>query len=127
MPGWLSNLVPIVLLLGVIALVLWRLPKVDLGHSEAFKVRRFWNWFPLGLTYAFLYFGRYNVNALTSALGSKTDNKAFGIIFAAGTLTYAFEPTEGSSCDDLVTSDTPLFEAIPCEMVYAFKAPRTGE
>ena len=39
----------------------------------------------------------------------------------------AFEPTEGSSCDDLVTSDTPLFEAIPCEMVYAFKAPRTGE
>jgi sugar phosphate permease len=88
MPGWLSNLVPIVLLLGVIALVLWRLPKVDLGHSDAFKRRRFWNWFPLGLTYAFLYFGRYNVNALTSALGSKTDNKAFGIIFAAGTLVY---------------------------------------
>lgn len=88
MPGWLSNLVPIVLLLGVIGLVLWRLPKVDLGHSQAFRRRRFWNWFPLGLTYAFLYFGRYNVNALTSALGSKTDNKAFGIIFAAGTLVY---------------------------------------
>ncbi len=50
-----------------------------------------------------------------------------GVSAAAGTLTYAFEPTEGSSCDDLVTSDTPLFEAIPCEMVYAFKAPRTGE
>jgi OPA family glycerol-3-phosphate transporter-like MFS transporter len=88
MPAWLSNLIPILLLLGVIALVLWRLPKVDLGHSEAFKRRRFWNWFPLGLTYAFLYFGRYNVNALTSALGSKTDTKAFGIIFAAGTLVY---------------------------------------
>lgn len=88
MAGWLSNLVPILLLLGVIALVLWRLPKVDLGHTEAFKRRRFWNWFPLGLTYAFLYFGRYNVNALTTALGSKTDNKAFGIIFAAGTLVY---------------------------------------
>jgi MFS transporter, OPA family, glycerol-3-phosphate transporter len=88
MPAWLSNLVPIILLLGVIALVLWRLPKVDLGHSDAFKRRRFWNWFPLGLTYAFLYFGRYNVNALTTALGSKTDNKAFGIIFAAGTLVY---------------------------------------
>ncbi|MCA2976688.1 MAG: MFS transporter [Myxococcaceae bacterium] len=88
MPGWLSNLIPIGLLLAVIALVLWRLPQVDLGHSAAFKRRRFWNWFPLGLTYAFLYFGRYNVNALTSALGSKTDNKAFGIIFAAGTLVY---------------------------------------
>jgi OPA family glycerol-3-phosphate transporter-like MFS transporter len=79
---------PILLLLAVIALVLWRLPRVDLGHTSAFKTRRFWNWFPLGLTYAFLYFGRYNVNALTSALGSKTDNKAFGIIFAAGTLVY---------------------------------------
>ena len=88
MPQWLSNLLPIVLLLGAIALVLARLPKVDLGHSEAFKKRRFWNWFPLGLTYAFLYFGRYNVNELTSALGSKTDNKAFGIIFAAGTIVY---------------------------------------
>jgi OPA family glycerol-3-phosphate transporter-like MFS transporter len=88
MPAWISNLVPILLLLGVIALVLWRLPKVDLGHSQAFKTRRFWNWFPLGLTYAFLYFGRYNVNELTSALGAKTDNKAFGIIFAAGTIVY---------------------------------------
>lgn len=84
----MANLIPIGLLLGVISLVLWRLPKVDLGHSAAFKTRRFWNWFPLGLTYAFLYFGRYNVNALTTALGSKTDNKAFGIIFAAGTLVY---------------------------------------
>ncbi len=88
MPDWLSNLIPIGLLLGVIALVLWRLPTVELGHSAAFKQRRFFNWFPLGLTYAFLYFGRYNVNALTSALGSKTDTKAFGIIFAVGTLVY---------------------------------------
>jgi MFS transporter, OPA family, glycerol-3-phosphate transporter len=88
MPAWLSNLLPIVLLLGAIALVLARLPKVELGHSEAFKKRRFWNWFPLGMTYAFLYFGRYNINALTTALGSKTDTKAFGIIFAAGTIVY---------------------------------------
>lgn len=85
-PTWLSNLIPIVLLLGAVALVLWRLPKVELGHSEAFKKRRFWNWFPLGMVYAFLYFGRYNVNELTSALGS--NNKEFGVIFAAGTLIY---------------------------------------
>ncbi len=90
MPAWLSNLLPIALLLGAITLVLARLPKVELGHSEAFKKRRFWNWFPLGLTYAFLYFARYNVNELTTALGAKTDNKAFGIIFAAGTLVYGF-------------------------------------
>ena len=86
MPVWLSNLLPILLLLGAIALVLWRLPAVELGHSEAFKRRRFWNWFPLGMVYAFLYFGRYNVNELTTALGS--NNKEFGTIFAVGTFIY---------------------------------------
>ena len=50
-----------------------------------------------------------------------------GATSAAGTLTYAFEPTEGSSCGDLVTSETPLFEALPCAMQYTFKAPRTGD
>src|SRR5580700_2637501 len=31
-------------------------------HSRAFRLRRFANWFPLGLTYASLYMGRYNFN-----------------------------------------------------------------
>ena len=70
MTVWLSNLLPIVLLLGAIGLVLARLPKVELGHSEAFTRRRFWNWFPLGMTYAFLYFARYNINEATSAIKS---------------------------------------------------------
>jgi MFS transporter, OPA family, glycerol-3-phosphate transporter len=87
MPAWLSNLLPIVLLLGAIAIVLWRLPKVELGHSPAFKTRRFWNWFPLGLTYAFLYFGRYNINEATSAI-KVLDNAAFGTIFAVGAWVY---------------------------------------
>ncbi len=34
------------------------------------------------MTYAFLYFGRYNINEATSALGKLTDNAAFGTIFA---------------------------------------------
>ncbi len=87
MPAWLTNLLPIVLLLAAIALVLGRLPKVDLGHSEAFKKRRFWNWFPLGLTYAFLYFGRYNINEATSAIKA-LDNAAFGTIFGVGAWVY---------------------------------------
>ena len=33
-----------------------------MGHSRWFMVRRFINWFPLGMTYAFLYMGRYNLN-----------------------------------------------------------------
>ena len=88
MPGWLSDLLPIVLLLMAIGLVLWRLPKLDLGHSDAFRRRRLFNWFPLGMTYAFLYFGRYNINEATSALGKLTDNSAFGTIFGIGAAVY---------------------------------------
>lgn len=63
MPAWLSELLAITALLAVIVLVVVRLPRVDLGHSKAFVRRRFANWFPVGLTYAFLYMGRYNLNA----------------------------------------------------------------
>jgi OPA family glycerol-3-phosphate transporter-like MFS transporter len=45
-----QNLIPIVLLLIVVAIVVARLPKVDLGHSPEFLRRRFLNWFPLGMT-----------------------------------------------------------------------------
>ena len=38
MPDWLKNLAPILLLLAAISVVVSRLPKIDLGHSEAFKI-----------------------------------------------------------------------------------------
>ena len=57
-----QEVVPILVLCAVIALVVRRLPKVDLGHTAAFRRRRVLNWLPLGLTYAFLYMGRYNLN-----------------------------------------------------------------
>lgn len=88
MPSWLQQLLPILILLAAIALVIARLPKVELGHSAAFKQRRFFNWFPLGMTYAFLYMGRYNLNVATSAMGSRTTNEDFGTIFAWGTIVY---------------------------------------
>ena len=44
MPAWLSDFLPIVLLLGLIIVVVGRLPKADLGHSPAFLRRRFANW-----------------------------------------------------------------------------------
>lgn len=68
MPTWLEKLAPIVLLLCAVGIVVWRMPKVDMGHSEAFKRRRIQNWLPLGLTYAFLYFGRYNLSAIVGEL-----------------------------------------------------------
>ena len=78
---WLEKLAPIFILLVVIGIVLERLPRIELGHSEAFLKRRLANWLPLGLTYSFLYMGRYNLNV---ALGTGD----FSAIFAAGTVTY---------------------------------------
>lgn len=60
------------------------------SHSREFRFRRFLNWFPLGLTYAFLYWGRYNLTVAKSALGDLMTNEDFGIIFGAGTAVYAF-------------------------------------
>ncbi len=68
MPEWLSKFLPILILLVVIGGVVSMLPKVELGHSAAYRRRRIMNWLPLGLTYAFLYFGRYNLSAIAGEL-----------------------------------------------------------
>ena len=62
-----------------------------MGHSKEFRLRRFSNWFPLGLTYAAFYMGRYNLNVSSKTIMdlfnlSKAD---FGIIATAGFWTYA--------------------------------------
>lgn len=57
-------------------------------HSDAFRLRRFLNWFPLGLAYAFLYMGRYNLTVSKNALGNVMTKEDFGVIFSAGTLVY---------------------------------------
>lgn len=85
MPTWLRELLPIVVLLALVVVVVGRLPKVDLGHSPAFLRRRLVNWFPVGLTYAFLYMGRYNLNA---CIGTVFDKAQFSDIYALGTLIY---------------------------------------
>src|SRR5688572_26414491 len=58
------------------------------AHSDAFRLRRFLNWFPLGLAYAFLYMGRYNLTVSKNALGEVMTKEDFGWIFGAGTLVY---------------------------------------
>jgi OPA family glycerol-3-phosphate transporter-like MFS transporter len=85
-----TSLLPLLLLLGAVALVLWRLPSVELGHSAAFKRRRFLNWFPLGLTYAFLYFGRYNLSAVQPELEKLglLGKQQFGDLDGVGALVY---------------------------------------
>lgn len=58
-------------------------------HSPEYKFRRFLNWFPLGLSYALLYMGRYNLTVSKSALGSLMPNEVFGLIFGVGAWVYA--------------------------------------
>jgi OPA family glycerol-3-phosphate transporter-like MFS transporter len=80
-----DDLVPIFILLAVIVIVLWRLPKVQLGHSKAFKARRLLNWLPLGLTYSFLYFARYNIKSFQ---GIGLTEAEYGTVFGVGSGIY---------------------------------------
>ena len=73
MPSWLTDLsdfAPILVILVTVALVISRLPKVKgIDHSQAYRRRRVFNWLPLGLTYAFLYMGRYNIKVSQHKFG----------------------------------------------------------
>ena len=59
-------------------------------HSEEYRFRRFLNWFPLGLTYATLYMGRYNFNLVKNDIGAwyHLDKAEMGLIATAGFWTY---------------------------------------
>jgi OPA family glycerol-3-phosphate transporter-like MFS transporter len=60
-----------------------------LGHGQWFLLRRFINWFPLGLSYAFLYMGRNNLNVTQDAMTNLMSSQSFGTIFAVGAIVYA--------------------------------------
>ncbi|MBI2385727.1 MAG: MFS transporter [Elusimicrobia bacterium] len=58
-------------------------------HAFDYRLRRALNWVPMGLAYAFLYMGRYNLTVAKSALGDALMTKAqFGTIFAVGAWVY---------------------------------------
>jgi len=103
-PGFFEKILPILMLLVVVVVIFMRLPTPDFEgmdmswRTEAFKKRRAFNWLPLGLTYALLYMGRYNLKVskftFESMKGVDGDvlmsNEAFGLIFAVGTIVYGF-------------------------------------
>lgn len=60
-----------------------------LRHGAWFMTRRFINWLPLGMSYAFLCMARYNIIVAKGALGSLMSNADLGIIFGVGTWVYA--------------------------------------
>lgn len=86
-----------------------------MGHSKEFRMRRFSNWFPLGLTYAAFYMGRYNLNVSSKTMMdifdlSKTD---FGIIATAGFWTYALSVIfNGPLADKIGGKKAILFGAL---------------
>ena len=96
MTSWIAEFAPIGILLIVVAIVVARLPRVEgVEHSDQFRKRRLFNWLPLGLTYAFLYMGRYNIKVSQHAFGDidfngspMMTNGDFATIFFWGTLIY---------------------------------------
>lgn len=74
----------------LIAIILIYFLNNPMQHSPRYRWRTFQNWFPLGMTYAFLYMARYNLTVSKNALGDLMTKEDFGIIFGAGTFTYAF-------------------------------------
>lgn len=61
-----------------------------MDHSPEYRQRRFLNWFPLGLTYAAMYMGRYNFNVVKNDIGAwyHLDKAQMGLIATAGFWTY---------------------------------------
>jgi len=107
----LQSFLPILVLLTVIGVVIWRLPKVEITHSTAFVRRRRVNWITLGLTYAFLYFGRYNLAVAKVQLDADglMSNSDFGTIFGVGSIVYGCSfLINGPLCDRLGGRTTML-------------------
>ncbi len=72
-----------------LAFVIWLYFRSNpLHHTKKFMIRRFINWFPLGMSYAFLYMARYNLNVSKNALGAAMSKESFGLIFGVGTTIY---------------------------------------
>jgi OPA family glycerol-3-phosphate transporter-like MFS transporter len=80
-----QDLLPIGILILVIVIVIVRLPRAELGHTKVFRQRRLLNWLPLGLTYSFLYFARYNIKSFQ---GIGLTEAEYGTVFGVGSAVY---------------------------------------
>lgn len=99
----------VLLTLGAVIFLYFRYNPM--GHGSPFMWRRFLNWFPLGMSYAFLYMARYNLNVASNALGTKMSIASFGTIFAAGTVTYGLSFLLNGPLVDKLGSKTGMLMA----------------
>ncbi|HUB86810.1 MAG TPA: MFS transporter [Verrucomicrobiae bacterium] len=80
---------PITIALSLAAVIAAYFLSNPMRHGGWFVTRRFINWLPLGMTYAFLCMGRYNIIVAKGALGALMTKQDLGIIFGVGTWVYA--------------------------------------
>jgi len=73
-------------LAAIVAIYFYNNP---LAHNQSFMMRRFVNWLPLGMTYAFLCMGRFNLIVAQDAMGPLISKQDFGLIFFWGNVVYA--------------------------------------
>lgn len=89
-------------------------------HSDGYRRRRFRNWFPLGLTYATFYMGRYNFNVVKGDMGKMfhLDKGEMGVIATAGFWTYALSVMfNGPLADKIGGKRAILFGALGAALV----------
>ena len=84
----MENLI-IILAIALVVAVYTRAMGNPMGHPAAYMRRRTFNWVPLGITYALLYMGRYNLTVAKIAFGDVMSKSDFGTIFGVGSLVYA--------------------------------------
>ena len=81
----------LIIIIGIIVVVAFftRAMGNPMGHPTSYMRRRTFNWVPLGITYALLYMGRYNLTVAKIAFGDVMTKADFGTIFGVGTIVYA--------------------------------------
>jgi OPA family glycerol-3-phosphate transporter-like MFS transporter len=90
------------------------------NHPAEYRRRRFMNWFPLGLTYATFYMGRYNLNVASKTMMDMfhLSKAEFGIIATAGFWTYALSVMfNGPLADRIGGKKAILFGALGASLL----------
>ena len=78
------------ILLAMLAAIIFAYFRTNpLKHSRWFIMRRFVNWFPLGMTYAFMYMAPLQFERRQESLGAMMTNEDIGDIFGVGAFVYA--------------------------------------
>ncbi len=105
-PTWFTILLPAIAI-GIVSFIYFRNNPV--GHEMAFRVRSYFNWLPLGLTYASLYMGRYNLTKAKNAFGDDLMSKEdFGTIFAVGAVVYGLSFLVNGPLTDRIGGKTTM-------------------